>query len=340
MHSPVSNLLSARPTPRRAFADAFRRQLKAIEAGTHRCWIPRQRGLYEKHPRMHYHFMPELFVQLGGVTEFTFPDEHCTLRSGEICLVPKGLPHAEFVRGEREPFENIVVSFYNDMIDVHVAHEVGYGHPAADEVHFFQTGIYADLIRFLDCVCDLHHHGGAQNARAITGLLIAEFSLLLTIVEAPAAHPPATTDIITRCQWLVQHNLQEETLSLESLAAELGCSPNYLSKLFHRRTGERLVEHINRLRVENAVEVLRHSRLSVKAVAAACGFGDANYFARVFRQATGRSPQQFRAAFQRPAQAGALPPMARTRAHAVDESVTIDGELAVRDAELAADRCD
>jgi len=326
MISHLSSLQGAVHTPREIFTAAFRRQIKAVEAGAARVRIPRLRGCYEKHARMHYHFKPELFVQLGGVTEFTFPDERFTLRPGEVCIVPKGMPHGEVARGDAERFENLVVSFYNDRVDIHVAHEALPGFPRADEVHFFTTDLYGDLIAFLDRVCELHHSDAVANATAIKGLLLAEFSLLLTTIEAPTAHLPATTDTIALCHWLVQHNLQEDDLSVESLATELGCSPNHLSKLFHRRTGERLVEHITRLRIQNAIDALRHSRLSVKAVAAACGFSDANYFARVFRQATGRSPQEFRADFQRDVRLGKLPPVDTVLAHDVDESVTIEND--------------
>ncbi len=334
MISHISSLLGAGHTPQKKFAEAFSRQIKAIESGAWRCRIPRMHGLYERHARMHYHFQPELFVQLGGETEFSFPDDHFILRAGEICVVPKGMPHGEVARGGPEAFENVVVSFYNDTIDVHVAHEVEPGCPAADEVHFYVTDLYPDLIAYLDRVCELQHRDATENAGAIRGLLLAEFSLLRTMVHTPTAHPPAAADTISLCRWLVQHNLQDETLGLETLAAELNCSPNYLSKLFHEKAGERLVEYINRMRIQNAVKALSHTRLSVKSVAAACGFSEANYFARVFRQATGRSPQQFRNDVRRISQIGARPPVGRAQAHAVDDSVTIDGEQAIRDAEL------
>jgi AraC-like DNA-binding protein len=48
------------------------------------------------------------------------------------------------------------------------------------------------------------------------------------------------------------------------------------------------------VRIGNALDALRHTSLSVKEIAAASGFNDPNYFARVFRKSTGRSPVEFR----------------------------------------------
>ncbi|MBI5423977.1 MAG: AraC family transcriptional regulator [Opitutae bacterium] len=276
------------------FAQVFGRQIDALERNQLRYHIPRQRRLYEQHGRMPYHFKPELFIQLAGVTEFEFPEQRVTLRAGEVCIVPKGMPHGETVRADGEPFENVVVSYYNNTVDVHVAHEVAPGVPRADDVHFFTTDLFQDLITYLDRICEFHDSNPVVNALAIKGLLLAEFSLLRTLVATPASHRPASTDPVALCEWLIQHNIQVDTLSVESLAREVGCSSNHLSKIFHRATNERIVERINRLRIQNAIDALSRTRLSVKTIAASCGFADANYFARVFRQATGRSPQQYR----------------------------------------------
>lgn len=299
MISFTSSLKGGGHTPNAFFADVFCRQIRAIEHNNLRCHIPRPHHLYEQHARMPYHFKPELFIQLGGVTEFSFPDQHITLEPGEVCIVPKGMPHGEVVRADREPFENVVVSYYNNTIDIHVAHEVSSGYPRADDVHFFTTSLFHDLISYLDRICEFHDSNPVVNALAIKGLFLAEISLLRTLVESPDSHRPTTTDPVALCQWLIQHNLQVDALSLESLATEIGCSPNHLSKIFHRATGERIVEHINRLRIQSAIDALSRTRLTIKTISASCGFSDANYFARVFRQAIGRSPQQYRADVQR-----------------------------------------
>ena len=163
----TSSLKTRRPTDHGQFAEVFRKQIQAFESKTLRCSIPRLRHLYEIHPRMPYHFKPELFIQLGGVTEFTFPGQHITLKPGCVCIVPKGMPHGEIVRAENEPFENIVVSYYNDMIEMHVAHEQSPGCPMADELHFISTDLYLDLISYLDRICEFQHSNPAINEVAI-----------------------------------------------------------------------------------------------------------------------------------------------------------------------------
>jgi AraC-like DNA-binding protein len=43
-----------------------------------------------------------------------------------------------------------------------------------------------------------------------------------------------------------------------------------------------------------AVRLLSSSAMSVKEIAAACGYSDSNYFCRIFKKNTGTSPGQFR----------------------------------------------
>src|SRR5581483_726770 len=284
---------------RAALVKAFRGQVEALKSGRLRWHVPRLQHCYESRSGMPYHFKPEIFLQLSGVTEFTFPEEQITLQPGSVCIVPRGLPHGERARADQAAFENIVVSFYNGTIYVHFGHERSRGRPAVDSVNFFSTELFDDLILYLDRIAGLHHADAARHEVAIRALLLAEFSLLLGVIEMPAPHQPPATDIVALCKWLIHQRLQDEQLNLEMLATELGVSPSYLSRSFHRKVGERIVEHINRLRLENAADTLRQTRVSVKVIAAGCGYRDAGYFGRLFRQATGCSPQEYRRAAER-----------------------------------------
>lgn len=285
----------AAPDARRLFIETFRRQVALLEAGRARIHIPATRRLFERHPGMAYHFKPEMFIQLSGETEFTFPDQKLVLEAGEICVMAKGVPHGEIARpAGNKPFENVVVCYYNETVAVHVAHESPPGRPIVDDIHFYTTDLYHELVEYLNRTGELRFRDRKACSTAIKGLLLAELSLLLALVEERNADHYSESERIFRCQWLIRNNLQDPDLGVETLAAELRCSPGHLSKLFHRETGERIVAYLTRVRLANAMDAIRHSGLSMKEIATACGFNDPNYFTRVFRKATGRSPVQYR----------------------------------------------
>lgn len=288
-----------RDDSRRIFAESFRNQIVALESGRAKVKIPQARELYVTRPGMAYHFKPELFVQRGGETAFTFPDETFALAPGDVCVMPRGVPHAELARRGATDFENVVVCFYNETVAIHVAREMAPGRPGVADIHFFTTDLYGELVEYLNRIGQLRFRAPAVSATAIKGLLLAEFSLLLALVEEQTAQRFSETERVFRCQWLIRNNLEDAELGVAGLATELKCSPGHLSKLFHHETGERIVEHISRLRLQNAIEALRTTTLSVKEIAVACGYHDANYFARVFRQSTGRSPHEYRLDLQR-----------------------------------------
>ncbi|HHG8772672.1 TPA: helix-turn-helix transcriptional regulator [Raoultella planticola] len=85
-----------------------------------------------------------------------------------------------------------------------------------------------------------------------------------------------------------------EPLSRESVAQEFYLSPNYLSHLFQKCGPMGFNEYLNHIRLEQARMLLKGHDMKVKDVAHACGFADSNYFCRLFRKNTERSPSEYR----------------------------------------------
>lgn len=84
-------------------------------------------------------------------------------------------------------------------------------------------------------------------------------------------------------------------LTREQIAAELGVTPGYVSRIFRQQSGLALWDHVNAYRVARACELLEHSDLTITEVAFTVGFNDPAYFSRVFRKQTGKSPATYRA---------------------------------------------
>ena len=89
-----------------------------------------------------------------------------------------------------------------------------------------------------------------------------------------------------------------QSIGIADIAAMLQVSASHLSRVFLRETGSRPVEYLTRLRLEEAVRLLNTTQLSIDAISRRCGFGDGNYFIKVFRAHMGLSPRAFRQQLQ------------------------------------------
>ncbi|MDQ0112652.1 response regulator transcription factor [Paenibacillus harenae] len=93
-------------------------------------------------------------------------------------------------------------------------------------------------------------------------------------------------------QWIKDH--LKEPLSLPVIAEQVGLSPHHISKLFREETGSTVNQYITRLRMEKAIELLRHSNKKVYEVAEEVGIPSYRYFTVTFRNWTGVSPTDYK----------------------------------------------
>ena len=83
-------------------------------------------------------------------------------------------------------------------------------------------------------------------------------------------------------------------LTRDDVAKRFHISPNYLSHLFRKTGSIGFNEYLNHVRLERAKLLLKGYDMKVKEIASSCGFIDSNYFCRIFRKSTARSPTEYR----------------------------------------------
>ena len=91
----------------------------------------------------------------------------------------------------------------------------------------------------------------------------------------------------------VESNLSGD-ISLKQLAEMNGVSATYLSTTFKKETGKAFADYVNGKRIDSAKHLLKTTRLQIQTVAQHCGFLDVQYFAKVFKKYTGRTPREYR----------------------------------------------
>ncbi len=132
------------------------------------------------------------------------------------------------------------------------------------------------------------------SLRAVLNLRVTALLLRLHVSARQGdTAPDPQGDYLQRAR----HYLQNHFATIPHVAAvaeHAGVSEDYLRHLFRERAGTSLNQEINRLRVERAKELLRHSRLPLKNIAEQCGFQNERYFCTRFAAIAGVTPGAFR----------------------------------------------
>ncbi|MFA6287358.1 MAG: helix-turn-helix domain-containing protein [Opitutaceae bacterium] len=279
---------------------AYERDLKMalgrLREGRARIRVPRSVELHRKRPRSHFHPTPEFFVQTGGASTFECPGDQFTLGTGDVALIPRGVPHAETPIDRRTPYGIMVCMYWGEGFTLHRGRAT-----VEREIQGWGTERLASprgraAFRYLDDVAEADKVPAEHRSRYVTGLVEAFLVTVLSELHRPAVVSDARSPQVREAEKLARTMLAEPELSVRGLAASVGCATDTLSRQFHRERGVTLTTWIARERVALAKDLLVDPRYNVAEVGWACGFSTASYFIRVFRAHTGVTPRAWRQA--------------------------------------------
>ena len=219
---------------------------------------------------LHLHRCFELFSQLEGATRLTVDDREYTLTAGQSALI---FPFQLHAYEALTPGRNAMCIFSPDLVP--------------DFCRARRDMLPADNV-FDGPVPDGTQADNIYLRRSIAYGVCGTF-------DKGRRYLPATGDghALTALLLYAERHFRTECL-LRDAAAGAGYDYAYTSKLFKKRVGMPFHRYVNLLRVRESQELLRSGEKSVAEIAAACGFGTARTFDRVFRSVTGRTPSACR----------------------------------------------
>lgn len=97
---------------------------------------------------------------------------------------------------------------------------------------------------------------------------------------------------------LVYHYIQQNymyDISMQDMARITNYSEAYFCKLFKQCFNQNFTSYLAGYRVKEAKKLLEQPTVNIKDVGQAVGYMDSNYFARVFKRITGKTPTEYRA---------------------------------------------
>jgi AraC-like DNA-binding protein len=140
---------------------------------------------------------------------------------------------------------------------------------------------------------------GLEGATGREALLLGTSLLLTRLKQAglrrtpPAVAARADDDLLARLNRLLAWHLAEG-MDIGTLAARLGLSESHLRKRFRQLTSLSLGHYLLHYRLNRAIKLLVHSRLSLTLIAGECGYESLAAFSRSFKGKLGQTPSRFR----------------------------------------------
>jgi len=255
--------------------------------------IPERVGLHRRRPGAYFHATPEFFLQTGGATDFDCPSGKFRLSRGEVCVMPAGVPHAETPVDLRTPYGTMVAMQDGQGCVLLRGRADAWGRIGSYEVARFSESGYA--FQFLDQAgrCLAIQHGLRKGF--VEGLVGAFAAAVLTDVMQPrVARVPGVSLLVAEAEKLVRVEISKPDMTVASIAARMGCSPDHLTRQFRAERGMTLNVWITKERIALACELLALPDHNIAQIGWTCGFTSASYFIRVFRAQTGVTPRAWR----------------------------------------------
>ncbi|WP_261305153.1 response regulator [Paenibacillus andongensis] len=104
---------------------------------------------------------------------------------------------------------------------------------------------------------------------------------------------PVTADLIEHViQYMEKHYMDD--VGIGQIAHQLNVSANYLSMLFHKKTGTPFVKYLTNIRMLKAKELLLNTNLQVKQIAEKVGYYSTRHFTKLFVENCSSYPSDYR----------------------------------------------
>lgn len=100
--------------------------------------------------------------------------------------------------------------------------------------------------------------------------------------------------LIKEIKQYVETHFYKSNLTSHLIATELGMQEKNMTILFKLVTGEKLIEYIEKVRIQKAEELLSQNLLTIDEIAEQVGYNSAHSFRRVFKRIHSITPMQFR----------------------------------------------
>lgn len=230
-----------------------------------------------------------LIYTVKGTSQMTINDKTITSKPGTLSFIP---PNTAVTYTESDDYEYLRVQF--QIIDLETNEDVTF----FDHICILFEETPLEIINIMHRIVKKFPLSSPTDELSVT---MDFYDLFLNIIREKYNHED-NHSVNTNISTVVNHIrtncfCRETTKDYAKLA---GLSESYFRTLFKQELGISPIDFRNHCRIEHAKKLLCDSVYTNEHVATYVGFDDPNYFARIFKQLTGYTPQTYRHKFSSP----------------------------------------
>lgn len=122
---------------------------------------------------------------------------------------------------------------------------------------------------------------------------IINLSLNIT-VQIANSRQKSVDNLASSAIAIIEKEYNDPEISLGSISEKIYCSPNYLSSIIRKTTGESFVDILTRVRLEKANALLLTTNKKIREISEECGYANQHYFSYSFKKYFNKSPNTIR----------------------------------------------
>lgn len=223
-----------------------------------------------------------------------------------VCIAPKQVLTMDGQKEKREDELGWGLFFHPDLLrgtalSAKINDYTFFNYEASEALHLSEK----EKQILCDCVLKIEQELKENMDAHSQTLLVSNFELLLNYCSRYYGRQFITrknsnTHTVAQVQTLLKHYVKTESLkeqglpTVKFLAERVHLSASYLSDLLKKETGMNAQELIHYYLIDEAKNILLNSNQSVSEIAYSLGFEYPQYFSKLFKQKTGRTPVEYR----------------------------------------------
>lgn len=221
----------------------------------------------------HLHYSMEILIVKSGELIVTFENEEINLKKGEGILIAPYEVHGFEKNGDNEV---MIIEFDKFAFEETVT------------IDFLKRQTFSaseELINYISFVI-------SNRKKTLLFIKSIVYPILNECIGIKGEKNNAGEIFFSAISYIEKHF--DENISLDTVAKEIGCSYEHLSRVFKKSSGMTFIKYVNRIRVYESLAQLKLTKLTITEIALNHGFETLRSYNREFKKILGMTPTEYR----------------------------------------------